>query len=113
MWGVYLYIPFVPNFTHVTQETDQYYGLFKTIQRRNKLTKHRLFSKSETLAIMIADLVLFTFGGDIDEDTTGHLMLENAFVLPFSNEHNLAVWSRKVGAIPLTRSCLDAPEVVV
>jgi hypothetical protein len=96
----------VPNSTHVTQETDQNYGYFKTIQRRNldALTKYR-FAKGQTLTI--ADLVLCTFGGDVDD---GALQLENAFGLSFSIDKNEAVWI-KVGAVPLTRACLNDPKV--
>ncbi len=47
------------------------------------------------------------FGG-VDEDTW--LELDSAFELGFSRERCLDSWT-KIGAAPLTRKCLDEPQV--
>jgi hypothetical protein len=96
--GVY-FVPGVPNTTHVTQETDQNYGPFKTVYFHNLeiLVKSR-YARGMTLSV--ADIPLLVFGG-ID----GEVELEDAFAKAFSVERNLAVW-KKVGTVPLTRACL-------
>jgi hypothetical protein len=59
--GVY-FVPGVPNTTHVTQETDQNYGPFKTIYFHNLeiLVKSR-YARNMTLSV--ADIPLLIFGG--------------------------------------------------
>ena len=59
--GVYCY-PGVPNTTHVSQETDQNYGVFKSVFRENlEILSQARFDLSETL--QITDLPLLVFGG--------------------------------------------------
>ena len=101
--GVYL-VPGVPNTTHVTQETDQNYGPFKTYYRTNlELLAEYRFGRHETLKMN--DIPLLVFGAELDG-----LVLSNAFEMSFSRERNLACW-RKVGAVPLTRACLASDQV--
>ena len=50
---------------------------------------------------------LLVFGG-VDEDT--RLELDSAFEFGFSREWCLDSWT-KIGADPLTRKCLDEPQV--
>jgi len=101
--GVY-FVPGVPNSTHVTQETDQNYGLFKSIYRKNLdvLTQH-CFRMNQTLSI--AHSVFCIFGGNEEG-----WVLDNAFAKAFSKRRNLACW-KKCGAVPLTRACLDDNKV--
>ena len=80
--GVYV-IPGVPNTTHVTQETDQNYGLYKSIYRGNLQLLSEARQKMRKL-IMVSDLPLRVFGG--------YDLLER----------NLGCW-KKCGAVSLTR----------
>jgi hypothetical protein len=98
--GLYL-VPGVPNTTHVTQETDQNYGLYKSRVRENlrNLSQCR-YDRKETLKV--CDLPLIVFGGLCP--STG-LLLRDAFSDAFSIERNLACW-RKCGAVPLTMAPL-------
>ena len=109
--GIYLK-PGVPNTTHITQPTDQNYGLFKSIYRSNLklLTKHTTSIKHTSIPLMV-------FGGDFkDEDGAVLCHLQSAFDEAFSFDRNQEVW-RKLGFNPFTRACLlDAKvkhEVVV
>ncbi|OEU17850.1 hypothetical protein FRACYDRAFT_238278 [Fragilariopsis cylindrus CCMP1102] len=109
--GIYLK-PGVPNTTHITQPTDQNYGLFKSIYRSNLklLTKHTTTIKHTSIPLMV-------FGGDFkDEDGAVLCHLQSAFDEAFSFDRNQEVW-RKLGFNPFTRACLlDAKvkhEVVV
>ena len=102
----------VPNTTHITQPTDQNYGMFKSIYRSNLklLTKH-------TESIKHTSIPLLVFGGDYTNDEGVVLCrLEGAFDEAFSFDRNQQVW-RKLGFYPFTRACLlDAKvkhEVVV
>jgi hypothetical protein len=92
-------VPGVPNTTHVTQETDQNYGPFKTVYFHNLdiLVKSRY---ARNMPLSVADIPLLIFGGK-----DGDVELEDAFAKAFSVERNLAVWA-KCGAVPLTRACL-------
>jgi hypothetical protein len=103
--GVYL-VPGVPNTTAVTQETDQNYGHFKSVYRRNirNLSQER-FSRKMTMRV--TDLPLLVFGGTCND--TG-IECESAFVDGFSVTANLMAW-RKCGAVPLTRSALKSDKV--
>ena len=103
--GIYC-VPGVPNTTHVTQETDQNYGLFKTIFRSNIETLSQArFDMKKTLQVQ--DLPLLVFGG-IDDVTK--VTLEDSFEQAFSVCANLKCW-RKCGAVPVTRSALLAEDV--
>ena len=102
----------VPNTTHITQPTDQNYGMFKSIYRSNLklLTKH-------TESIKHTCIPLLVFGGDYSNNEGVVLCnLESAFDEAFSFDRNQEVW-RKLGFYPFTRACLlDAKvkhEVVV
>jgi len=103
--GIYV-IPGVPNTTHVTQETDQNYGLYKSIYRENlqKLSEAR---QRQRKTINVSDLPLLVFGG---YDDTTKCVLTNAFERAFSLERNLACW-KKCGAMPLTRLPLQSSQV--
>jgi len=99
-------VPGLPNSTGKTQETDQNYGPFKTHYRDNLalLTQSR-FEKKKTIAI--SDLPLIVFGG---KDPATGVELQNAFELSFNRTQCLSAW-RKCGAVPLTRSVLNSPDV--
>jgi len=103
--GVYL-APGVPNTTHVTQETDQNYGLYKSIYRSNlrALVEAR---QARRKTIAVSDLPLLVFGG---YDYITKCRLSNAFERAFSQERNLACW-KKCGAVPLTRLPLESSQV--
>ena len=113
--GFYLY-PGVPNTTHVTQETDQSYGLFKSIVRKNleQITADRLSAKKKpetknvTLNFPPSLIGLLVFGG-VDE-ATGVSGYEDAFAAAFAEEKNREAWA-KVGAAPFTQACLKHPGV--
>ena len=95
--GVYV-IPGVPNTTHVTQETDQNYSLFKRTYRVNlralAQAKHQLRK-----SLQVTDLAYLVFGGT---DNKTSCKLADLFSRAFSHENNLKCW-RKCGSIPLTR----------
>ena len=105
--GFYLY-PTVPNATHVMQELDISYGLFKTMQRKNAqvLMDERVnagkpgrLSKND-LGVMINGRMC----GTDDDD------LPSPFHTAFSKENNLSAWN-KVGACPLNRNAIKHPSV--
>ena len=57
------------------------------------------------------DFCLLVFGGEDVSTTTGKtLVLPDIFSLCFSKKKNLEVWA-KVGAVPLTRACLQDTKV--
>jgi len=103
--GVYVF-PGVPNTTHVTQETDQNYGLYKTIYRENleKLSEAR---QRRGKPISVSDLPLLVFGG---YDYITKVVLANAFERAFNRTRNLSCW-KKCGAVPLTRLPLRSSMV--
>ena len=77
--GMYCY-PGVPNTTHVSQEIDQNYGVFKPVFRENlEVLSQARFDKSETLNI--TDLPLLVFGG---KDTSINSDIRNSFSSAFS-----------------------------
>jgi len=98
--------PGVPNTTHVTQETDQNYGLYKSICRSNLrvLVEARQAGRK---TIAVSDLPLLVFGGC---DYITKCRLSKAFERAFSQERNLACW-KKCGAVPLTRLPLECSQV--
>ena len=103
--GVHL-VPGVPNTTHVTQETDQNYGLFKSGFCSNlRLLSEKRQAKRRTIGV--SDLPLLVFGG---YNCITQSRLSNAFERAFSQERNLACW-KKCGAVPLTRLPLESPQV--
>ena len=103
--GLYL-APGLPNSTGKTQETDQNYTPFKTYYRGNLvLLVQSRFDMKKT--ITINDLPLIVFGG---KDFVTGITLQNAFELAFNEEQCLSAW-RKCGAVPLTRSVLNSPDI--
>jgi hypothetical protein len=88
--GFILY-PGIPNTTAVSQETDQSYGPFQDA------VCSRTFKVGRTHRICC-------------EDPETGLIVESAFQRGFSHVHNINVWA-KVGAVPLSRSCLQNPKV--
>jgi len=103
--GLYV-IPGVPNTTHVTQETDQSYGLYKSncCVNLEKLSEARQRIRKR---IMVIDLPLLVFGG---YDYVTKTVLKNAFEIAFSIDKTLGCW-RKCGAVPLTRLPLQSKDV--
>jgi hypothetical protein len=105
--GFILY-PGVPNTTAVTQETDQSYGPFQTAVRTNQqviIDERIAADKTRTLSPWIIGLVVF--GG---EDPETGLIVGSAFDKRFSKVNNIKAWE-KVGAVPLSRKCLQSPKV--
>jgi hypothetical protein len=105
--GLYI-IPGVPNTTHVTQETDQNYGLYKSCVRENlrRLYQAR-FDLVPKKAMQVTDLPLIVFGG---ECPSTKLELRDAFREAFSVARNISCW-RKCGAVPLTMAPLFTGQV--
>ncbi len=105
--GFILY-PGVPNTTAVTQEMDQSYGPFQSAVRTNLqliIDEHIAADKPRTLSPWMVGLVVF--GG---EDPETGLIVGLAFQRGFSHEQNIKAWE-KVGAVPLSRRCLQSPKV--
>ena len=99
-------VPGIPNTTGKTQETDQNHGPFKTCHCSNlALLAQSRFEKKKTNAI--SDLPLIVFGGT---DPETHVVLKNAFELAFNHDQCISAWN-KCGAIPLTRSVLQSPNI--
>ena len=95
--GFVLY-PGVPNTTLFTQETDQNYGLFKSIFRHNLDCITQLQAdKNEAVSLLPLIVGLFFWGG-IDPETNNNIE-GSAFASAFSRERCLAAWA-KVGAAP-------------
>ena len=103
--GVYL-APGVPNSTHVTQETDQNYGLYKGAYRSNLRTLVEA-RQARRKTITVSDLPLLVFGG---WDYITKTRLPSAFERAFSKKRNLECWAQ-CGAVPLTRSVLESSQV--
>ena len=105
----FLLYPGVPNITSVSQETDQNYGPFKTIFRKNldTITASRIDQiNSYNLSPWIVGLLVF--GG---EDPVSECVLEYDFAKTFSQESCKNTWS-KVGSSVLTRKYLSYSKVV-
>ncbi len=103
--GIYLF-PAVPNSSAVTQEMDQCYGPFKSGVRQNLdvLFQDRL--QSQINSVGRNDIEMIVFGRELQSCRR----LKNVFKSSFSVLNNKRSW-RKVGAIPLTRACLDDAKV--
>jgi hypothetical protein len=105
--GVYLYLC-VLNTTAVTQETDRTYGRFKSQYRANlDMLIDELVRQDKTVSVPQHKHGLLVFGG-VDSETKLELPL--AFDLGFSCQRCLDSW-KKIGAAPLTRQCLNKPQV--
>jgi hypothetical protein len=105
--GFILY-PGVPNTTAVAQETNQSCGPFQTAFRSNLqviINERIAAEKTTSLAPWIISLVVF--GG---EDPETGLIVGPAFSKGFSTVNNIKAWE-KVGAVPLSRKCLQSPKV--
>jgi hypothetical protein len=111
--GFVLY-PCVPNTMHVTQETDQCYGPFKTQFLKNLediVAIHLKAKKSLSLQPKFVGLPLF---GVVDRETGFEVeVADGAFQKGFRMERSLAAW-KMVGAASedglITRACLDDPK---
>jgi hypothetical protein len=120
--NVYLF-PGVQNTTHVTQETDQNYGLFKPDIRRNihiltsdlvtdynrrlalyDLNREHNRPPPRTAAVDREYYGLLLSGRDANLDL-GQSALAPAFYNAFSQTKNLRSW-KVCGAVPLTREAL-------
>jgi hypothetical protein len=100
--GLYL-VPGVLNTTHVTQGTDQNYGIYKSSFPHNLRNLSQCwFDKKESLKV--CDLALCVFGGRCP--STG-VVLRDAFLDAFSIERNLSCW-HKCRAVPLARAPLHS-----
>lgn len=110
--GFILY-PCVPNTTHVTQETDQCYGPFKTqffINLDDIVTARLEKKKSLSLPPKFVGLPLF---GGIDR-ATGFSVQLGAFQKGFARKRCISSWE-KVGVATkggITRTCLDNSQVM-
>ncbi len=99
----------MPITTAVSQETDQNYGPFKSMFRKNlaTLTEARLEEKkSVSLQPWLVGLIVF--GGT--NLATGFELKDDAFSAGFSKAACLRAWA-KAGAAPLTCHCLKDPKV--
>jgi hypothetical protein len=95
MLGFILY-PCVPNTTHVTQETDQNYGPFKTQFSINlELIVAAQLRAEESLSLQPKFVGLPLFGG-VDRDTECKVQV-GAFYKGFKHKRCLAAWS-KIGS---------------
>jgi hypothetical protein len=120
--GVYLF-PGVQNTTHVTQETDQSYGLFKSQLRQNIQTLmsfnnatyhhqrqlHDAFPDLHALPPALPSLNRSHYGMLLSGNSSEPVLLP-AFANAFTRERCLRSW-RLCGAVPLTRSALANPSV--
>jgi hypothetical protein len=110
--GFILY-PCVPNTTHVTQETDQLYGPFKTtfIESLDCICEARMRKKvSLSLQPKLVGLPLF---GGFDADSECHVDV-SAFEQAFSRQKCVASFER-IGAATkdcVTRACLQDKQVM-
>ena len=109
----FIVYPCVPNTTHVSQETDQCYGPFKTqfLKNLEQDVEGRLDNK-KSLSLTPTMVGLPLFGG-IDRDT-GINVVTDAFQKAFVPSRCLAA-RRKVGAATedvITRACLNNPQVL-
>ncbi len=112
MLGFVLY-PCIPNTTHVTQETDQLYGAFKTQFLRNLelIVDERLTGK-KSLSLQPKFVGLPLFGG-VDRETKFNIEL-GAFQKAFVPLKCLLSWKTVGAATPegVTHACLDNPQVL-
>jgi hypothetical protein len=117
--GVYLF-PGVQNTTHVSQETDQNYGLFKSLLRKyiqvlmNELTAQARPNGANpsapvTLSHKSYGLLL---SGHVADTERGLQAIPPIFSTAFSYERNIRSWE-KVGAVPFTMNCLNDESVCI
>jgi hypothetical protein len=113
--GVYLF-PGVQHTTHVTQETDQNYGLFKSMLRKyiqvlmNELCAQARPNDGITASTAPVALSRKSYGlllsGRVADPEKGLQAIPPIFATAFSYERNLRSWE-KVGAVPFTMNCLN------
>eukprot|EP00956_Cyclotella_meneghiniana_P009718 scaffold13462_cov36-Cyclotella_meneghiniana.AAC.2 len=108
--GLYLF-PSLPNATSVSQETDQNYGLFKSIVRRNlEDVSTEAFEQRKEIELGASLMGLICFGGSHDD--TG-VICRSAVDEGFSEERNNDSWN-KIGAAEcngITMKCLESKKV--
>jgi hypothetical protein len=110
--GFVLY-PCVPNTTHVTQETDQNYGPFKTqfLSNLELIVDERLTAKkSLSLQQKFVGLPLFV---GVDRETQFNVEV-GAFQKAFVRLKYLVAYKKVGAAMPegVTRACLNNPQVL-
>lgn len=104
----FILFPGVPNTTAVTQETDQNYGPFKTQYCKNlDVVVDERIKQNLSTALAPWQVGLIVFGG-VDPET--NVVVASAFENGFSREACRHAWE-KVGAAPLTKSCLTNKKV--
>jgi len=105
--------PCVPNTTHVTQETNQNYGPFKTqfLSNLDLIVDKRLMAK-KSLSHQQEFVGLSLFGG-VDHDTQFNVEV-GAFQKAFVQSKCLAAYKEVGTAMPegITRACLNNPHVL-
>ncbi len=110
--GLILY-PCVPNTKHVTQETDQNYGPFKTqfLSNLDLIVDARLLKK-KSLSLQPKFVGLPLFGG-IDPETELQVDL-GAFQKGFARSKCLVAWKKVSTATPegVTHACLNNAQVL-
>ena len=113
--GLYLY-PSAPNCTHVQQETDRNYGLYKSIIRKNLEDLCKAAVKDgKSFSFGISAFLLLIYGGKCND--TG-VECENAVQRAFNKEANLNAWN-EVGAVgtdetgrrTVTMKCINDKKV--
>lgn len=117
--GVYLF-PGVQNTTHVTQETDQNYGEFKSLLRKHiQVLLNEMFAKyqeqqhdrantnapSAPPTLNRSHYGLLLSGRPADEEN-GVAAIPPIYQHCFSKEKNLRSWAA-CGAVPCTRQALN------
>jgi hypothetical protein len=112
MLGFVLY-PCVPNTTHVTQETDQNYGPFKTqfLSNLDLIVDARLTAnKSLSLQPKFVGLPLF---GGVDTETDFNVEV-GLFQKAFAPSKCLSAWKKVGAATPegVIHACLNNPQVM-
>lgn len=111
--GVYIILG-VPNSTHVTQVTDQNFGLFKSEYRANlqDLTEYCSEEKlkGRSKSVRNAHIPYIFFGKSPSPFPDFHFR-KKPFEHSFSVERSQACWA-KTGIYPLTRRCLSDPKVM-
>ena len=95
--GVYC-VPGIPHTTHVSQETDQNHGLFKSVFWSNLDTLSQVRFNNDKM-LLISDHLILVFG-DVDHGCT-KAVAEDSFSRAFSVASNVHCW-KKFGAIMLT-----------
>ena len=110
--GFMLYLG-VPNITHMSQETDQQYGAFKTqfVTNLDTIIEGRIMS-GVSLLLQPKMVGLPLFGGV--NSKTGVEIVQMAFGIGFSKERCLCAWAKVGAAMPdgVTHACLKDRQVL-